>query len=83
MTAAIEQLEIHHVLIDDLHPDPADPTRISDADAGSARQEPVADIRRLLEVAASPIGTPTRTRFSPPTVAGPPTKTKRHKTEGR
>ena len=43
----------------------------------------VAYIRRLLEVAASPIGTPTRTRFSPPTVAGPPTKTKHHKTEGR
>ena len=43
----------------------------------------VADIRRLLEVAASPIGTPTRPRSSPPTVAGMPAKTKHHKTEGR
>ena len=83
MIAQTNKLQVEHLPIDHPHPDPSDPTRISDADAGSARQEPVAYIRRLLEVAASPIGTPTRTRFSPPTVAGPPTKTKHHKTEGR
>ena len=43
----------------------------------------IADIGRLLEVAASPIGTPTRPRSSPLTVAGPPAKTKHHQTEGR
>jgi hypothetical protein len=43
----------------------------------------VADIRRLLEMTASPIGTPTRPRSSPPTVAGLPAKTKHHQTEGR
>ena len=42
-----------------------------------------ADIRWPLEVAASPIGTPTRPRSSPPTVAGLPAKTKHHQTEGR
>ena len=43
----------------------------------------VADIRRLLEARASPIGTPTRPRSSALTVAGPPAKTKHHQTEGR
>ena len=43
----------------------------------------VTDIRRLLEVAASPIATGRRPRFSPPTVAGSPCKTKHHQTEGR
>jgi len=43
----------------------------------------VTDIRRLLEVAASPIGTRTGPRSSPATVAGPPAKTTHHQTEGR
>jgi len=43
----------------------------------------VADIGRLLEVATSPIGKPTRPRSSPLTVAGSPAKTNHHQTEGR
>ena len=43
----------------------------------------VTDIRRLLQVAASPIGARRRPRFSPPPLAGPPAKTKHHQTEGR
>ena len=83
MIAQTNKLQVDHVSIDHLHPDPANPTRISDADAGSARQELLADTRRLLEVAASPTAIGTRSKSSPPTVAGPPTKTKHHQTEGR